>query len=107
MVKLEKAFRQSEVKNWGSGNLTPELRQKTIKGLGYTWRVELIYHKNTGGIINIWELEDDYIHTRGLSDDGKWYKFNEIHFWGWENALDEYKGITDVSSLLDICKRNG
>lgn len=106
MVKLEKALRQEEILNWGNGRVKVELRQKTIKGLGYTWKPECIFSRETGGIINIWEHEPDTIKRHGASDDNNWKKLDEIHFRDWRNALDEYKAITDTSSMLDLCKRN-
>lgn len=107
MVKLIKALCQDEVQSNGHDRAKKELRQKSLKGLGVNWKIEVIFARDCGGHVNIWEEgESSLTHVWKPSDDNKWHKFTQANFWDWENALAEYKAVTNMDSLLDLGRRN-
>lgn len=85
-------------------------RKKTInvpKDFGGQWIVELIYRKDAGGIINVWEKGKSTLeHVWTTSDDKKWHKLDEIHFAFNKNARERFAGITSFKKAVNIMSEN-
>jgi len=78
-------------------------RIKTLKELGGHWIVELIYYKDSGGMINVWEPgRSDLEHIWTTSDNGKYHKLNEHHFSNNKNARWTFSKITSWKKAVDI-----
>ena len=77
----------------------------TAKNVGKD-RVEMIGATDRGAIINIWMPNSKHSYSTP-SDNGVWEKVTEVHFWKYNNALEEYREIKDERSMVDLMRRNG
>lgn len=85
-------------------------KKKTIKApkmFGGEWVIELIYLKDSGGKINIWQKgASELEHIWTSSDDRKWHKLDEIHFAFNKNARERFTGITSWIKAQNLMTEN-
>jgi len=96
--------RKIELEGWGSQALTTS--EKTIG----SFSIEMIGAKEGGAHINVWEPMPkngkNLAHINAPSDDGLFRKVDEIHFWNYSNAKEEYSALKTARTVIDLMWRN-
>lgn len=105
-----KCLRASDCEGWSK---FPDFK-RSAKTVG-SYRIELMGGTDRGAQINIWGSMKMWekmnlvscLNESNISDDGKMYKDNEVHFMYFINAKMEYSFLSTVEDVRDLIRRNG
>jgi len=99
-------------RNIGEKWIYPDANYKRKSISSYT--IELLYGTKRGGQIVLWKKADSddvenatkLPHVFDITPDHKNFMIDEINFWNWENAENEYKQIKTVKDIYRLASRN-
>ena len=77
------------------------------KKIGSKYLVELKTYPMAGGSITIWEKGESRLpHIWKNNADNTMHALDEVNFMYADNAIEEYRGITNFKTMVDLMRRN-